>query len=51
LEEIKQDISILTETKEKENWEEILGPYLQYSSGFSKEKRAKRRVPILVKKR
>jgi exonuclease III len=38
LKELKQDITILTETKKEGNWEEILGPYLKFNSGFSKEK-------------
>jgi hypothetical protein len=50
LEELKQDITILTETKEKGNGFEILGPYLHFYSGILKEKRAKRGVYILVKK-
>ena len=41
LEELKQDIMILTETKKKLNGVEILGPYLHFYSGVSKEKRAK----------
>jgi len=32
LEELKQDITILTETKMKGNGVEILGPYLHFSS-------------------
>jgi len=44
LEEIKQDITLLTETKNKGNGVEILGPYLHFYSGVSKEKRAKRGV-------
>ena len=51
LEELKQDITIFTETKEKGNGVETLGPYLQFYSGVPKEKRAKRGVYILVKKR
>jgi exonuclease III len=51
LEELKQDIVILTETKKKGNGVEILGPYLHFYSGVTKEKRAKRGVSILVKKR
>ena len=51
LEELKQDITILTETKKKGNWVEMLGPYLHFYSGVPKEKRAKREVSILVKKR
>ena len=48
---IWQDITILTETKKKGNGVEILGPYFHFYSGVSKEKRANRRVSILVKKR
>jgi hypothetical protein len=51
LEELQQDITILTETKKKENRVEILGPYLHFYSGVSKGKRAKRGASILVKKR
>jgi hypothetical protein len=51
LEELKQDIMILTEMKKKGNGVEILGPYLHFYSGVPKEKRAKRRVSIFVKKR
>jgi exonuclease III len=51
LEELKQDITILTETKKKENGVEIQGSYLHFYSGFPKEKRAKRGVSMLVKKR
>jgi hypothetical protein len=50
LEELKQDITILTETKKKGNGVEILGPYLHFYSGVPKEKRARRGVSILVKK-
>ena len=49
--EIKQDIMIPTETKKNGNWVEVLGPYLHFYSGVPKEKRAKRGVSILVKKR
>jgi hypothetical protein len=41
LEELKQDITILTKTKKKENGVEILGPYLHFYGGVPKEKRAK----------
>ena len=51
LEELNKDIMILTETKEKGNGVEILGPYLHFYSGVPKEKRAKRGVSILVKER
>ena len=51
LEKMKQDITILTEMKKKGNGVEILGPYLHFYSGVSKEERAKRGVSILVKKR
>jgi len=51
LEELKQDITILRETKKKGNGVEILGPYLQFYSGVPKGKTAKRGVSILVKKR
>jgi len=51
LEELKQDITILTEKKKKGNGVEILGPYLHFYSGVPKERRAKRGVSILVKKR
>ena len=44
LEELKQDIMISTETKEKGNGVEILGPYLHLYSGVSKEKRTKRGI-------
>ena len=50
MEELKQDITILTKTKKKENVVEILGPYLHFYSGVPKEKRAKRGVSILVKR-
>jgi exonuclease III len=50
LEELKQDITILTETKKKGNGVEILGPYLHFYSGVPKKKRAKRGVSILVKR-
>ena len=42
---------ILTETKKKRNRVEILGPYLHFYIGVPKEKRVKRGVSILVKKR
>ena len=48
--QLKEDITTLTETKRKGNEVEILGPYLHFYSGFPKEKRAKRRVFILVKR-
>ena len=51
MEELKQDITILTEMKKKGNGVEILGTYLQFYRGGPKEKRAKRGVCILVKKR
>jgi hypothetical protein len=51
LEELRQDITILTETKKKGNGVEILGHYLHFYSGVLKEKTAKRGVSILVKKR
>jgi len=51
LEELKQDITILTETKKKGTGVEILGPYVHFYSGVPKEKRANRGVSILVKKR
>jgi hypothetical protein len=51
LEELRQDITILTETKKKGKGVETLGPYLHFYSGVPKEKRAKRGVSILVKKR
>ena len=51
MEELKQYITILTETKKKGNGVEILGPYLHFYSGVPKEKRAKRGVSILVKNR
>jgi len=44
LDELKQDITILTETKKKGSGVEMLGPYLHFYSGVSKEKRAKRGV-------
>jgi exonuclease III len=51
LEELKQDITILTETKKKGNGVELLGPYLHFYSGVLKEERAKRGVSVLVEKR
>ena len=51
LEELRQDITILTETKKKGTGVETLGPYLHFYSGVTKEKRAKTGVSILVKKR
>ena len=42
---------MLTETKKKGNGVEILRPYLHFYCGVLKEKRAKRGVSILVKKR
>ena len=51
LEELKQAITILTETKKKGKGVEIQGPYLHFYSGVPKEKREKREVFILVKKR
>jgi hypothetical protein len=42
---------ILTERKKKGNGVEMLGPYLHFYCGVPKEKRAKRGVSILVKKR
>ena len=51
MEELKQYITILTETKKKGNGVEILGPYLHFYNGVPKQKRAKRGVSILVKKR
>jgi exonuclease III len=51
LEEVKQDITILTETKQKGNGVEIMGPYVHFYSEVLKEKRAKRGVYILVRKR
>ena len=51
LEELKQDITISTETKKRGNGVEILGPYLHFYSGVLKGKRAKRGMSILVKKR
>jgi hypothetical protein len=50
LEELKQNITILTETKRKGNGVKILGSYLHFYSGIPKEKRTKRGVSILVKK-
>ena len=51
MEELKQDITILTETKRKVNEVEILGPCLHFYSGVTKEKRANRGISILLKKR
>jgi hypothetical protein len=51
LEELKQNIMILTQMKKKGNGVEILGPYLHFYTGVPKEKRAKQRVSFLVKKR
>ena len=42
---------ILTEMKKKRNGVETLGPYLHFYSGVPKEKRAKRGIYILIKKR
>ena len=39
MQELKQDITILTEKKKKGTGAEILGPYLQFYSGDPKEKR------------
>jgi hypothetical protein len=39
LEELNQDIKILTETKKKWNGLEILGNYLQFYSGVPTEKK------------
>jgi hypothetical protein len=50
LEELKQDITILTETKKNGRGVETLGPYVQFYSGVSK-KRAKWGVSVLGKKR
>jgi len=50
LEELKQDITILTEMKEKGNGVEILGP-CGFIVEFQKKKRTKRGASILVKKR
>jgi len=38
LEELKQDIMVLTETKKKGNGVEILRPYLYFYSGVLKKK-------------
>ena len=46
LEELKQDFTILTETKKKGNGVEMLGPYLHFCSGVPEEKRAKQGVSI-----
>jgi hypothetical protein len=51
LEELKQDIIILTETMKKGNGVEILRPSLHFYSEVPTEKRAKRGVSILVTKR
>jgi len=51
LEELKQDITILTETKIKGNAVQILGLYLRFCSGVPKEKRAKIGISVLVKNR
>ena len=51
LEELNQDTTILTEMKKNGNGVETLGPYVHFYSGVPKEKRAKRGVSILVKKR
>jgi hypothetical protein len=42
LEELQQDVTILTETKKKGKGVEILGPYLHFHSAVPKEERAKR---------
>ena len=39
LEKLKQDITIVTETKKRGNGVEILGPYLHLYSGVPKEKK------------
>ena len=49
--ELKQDITILKETKKKGNVVETLGHYLHFYSGVPKEKRTKGRVSILVERR
>jgi len=41
----------INRNEEKRKWSKILGPYLHFYSGVPKEKRAKRGVSILVKKR
>lgn len=51
LQNTKQDIVILTETKKKGNGVEMLGPFLHFYSGVPKEKRAKRGISILIKKK
>ena len=51
MEELKHDFTILKETKKKGNVVETLGPYIHLYSGVPKEKRANRRVSILVKRR
>ena len=51
LEELKQYITILTVTKKNWNGVETLEPYVHFYSGVPKEKRTKRGVSILVKKR
>ena len=50
LQNTKQDIVILTETKKKGNGVEMLGPFLHFYSGVPKEKRAKRGISILIKR-
>jgi hypothetical protein len=40
LEELKQDITILRETEKRGNGVEILGPYLHFNSGGTKEKKS-----------
>jgi endonuclease/exonuclease/phosphatase (EEP) superfamily protein YafD len=49
--ELKQDITVLTETKKKGNGVVVLGPYFHFYSAVPKEKRAKRGISVLVKKR
>jgi hypothetical protein len=51
MEELKQGITILTETRKKGNEAEILGFYLHFYGGVPKEKIAKQGVSVLVKKR
>ena len=47
----KQDIIVLTETKKKGSGIEIQNAYLHLYSGIAKDKRAKRGVSVLIKKK
>lgn len=51
LENRKQNIMVLTETKKKGNGMEIKGSYIHLYSGVQKHQRAKRGVSVLIKKK